>query len=319
MVTALERSPAPACTARSHQAAAMLLDPDEAGLAAEPSLRWTDRESVERLHRIFQNQNAGLKAFLDRESIAHEYEESIVGKTVFLLISERDPKWPILSEYLVLHSIPHQTELRYSRTEVQEAPWCVLSAASHFGYPQPEDEYRSVTYDAASGCEHCSIGFHQIAPFRVRRTPRDHSRARVFQLNWVFDEFFVSTVGRTAMEALGLSGARFCSPVLHKTKEPCTGWHQIQIDQVLDPVVDAKLLTPERCPSCHRTKFNFPTREPLTLLGQLPTATPDIAKLSEWFGSGGNAFRAAIVSQRFVKVMLEQRWRGIELRPLSQN
>jgi hypothetical protein len=47
---------------------------------------------MKRLHRISAKGNRALKEFLDAHGIDHKYEESIVGKTIFLLIPELNIK-----------------------------------------------------------------------------------------------------------------------------------------------------------------------------------------------------------------------------------
>src|SRR5262245_17991266 len=123
---------------------------------------------MERIHRIFENGNPRLKACLDRLEIPYEYEESIVGKTIFLLISEAHAKWPALSERLEELGVFPTVELSFTQAEIRASPWCRLAATGHFGYPQSDDDfgYRVLTYDADASCMTCDVGKVQRAPFR---------------------------------------------------------------------------------------------------------------------------------------------------------
>src|ERR1700722_5708817 len=68
--------------------------------------------------------------------------------------------------------------------------WYRLQATGHFGYPQPEVGYESWVYDPNSYCGRCGIGGAQRNPFRFRSEPKAR-HSKFYQLNWVFDEFFV--------------------------------------------------------------------------------------------------------------------------------
>ena len=76
---------------------------------------------MERFHRIFSNGEIEFKRFLDQAGIDHKYEESIVGKTVFLLIPESNPKWSILADALNEFDIAHSVELKFSKKEIRNA------------------------------------------------------------------------------------------------------------------------------------------------------------------------------------------------------
>ncbi len=273
---------------------------------------------MERLHRIFSNGNRELKTFLDAEQIEHKYEESIVGKTVFLLISESHPKWRPLAKWLNAHDTLHTVELKFTPAEVRAAPWCTIMA-SHIGYPQPADDfgYLHVTYESPSGCLACGIGFRQVSPFRLRTAPDSH-RLRLFQLNWVFDEFFVTDACRDELRASRISGIDFYPVLHHKTGSEIIGWSQMRIVETLEAPLNTAGLVTETCNRCSGSKFNYPQGEPLALASSPPETTPDVVKSREWFGSGGEAHHLVVVSQRFASLILRSKWRGPFLAPLVQ-
>ena len=273
---------------------------------------------MERIHRIFANRNHYLKACLDRLQIPHEYERSIVGETVFLLIPETHAQWPELSQCLQGLDVFHTVELSFTLAEIRAAPWCELGAAGHFGYPQPDEDfgYKAITYDAEAGCMTCGIGAVQRAPFRFRKAPTQR-RSQIIQLNWVFDEFFVSSDARGQLEAAGITGIDFEQPVLHRSGEPMAGWFQMRVLETAESRVKTAGLVTETCQVCGRVKFNSPAGEMLALQEPLPSSSADVVKSREWFGSGGSAQRLVLVSQRFVAVVLQHKWRGLCLSPIA--
>jgi hypothetical protein len=273
---------------------------------------------MQRFHRIFANGNDAFKNFLDQNRIGHKYEESIVGKTVFLLIPESDESWPILAENIEKFDVFHTVELRFTNADVRNASWCQLGVTSHFGYPQPEDDfgYREITYDPSVGCRKCGIGLVQIAPFRFRKPPTT-TRSHLLQLNWVFGEFFVSAEARTHIETAGITGIHYESPVLHRTDEAIPGWFQMKTIETAVFEVDASRLTVEACTECSQQKFNQPQSEMLRFKSSFRHSGPDVYRTTEWFGSGGSAYNTVLVSQRFVTMMLEMKWRGLHLTPVA--
>jgi hypothetical protein len=295
---------------------------------------------MERVHRIFDNGNRQFKEFLDRAQIGHKYEESIVGKTVFLLISESDPKWPQLAEYLASDpSVHHSIELRFSKREITDAPWCELGVTSHFGYPQPEVDWHLSTYESSTYCHRCGIHPLQVNPFRFRSEPKA-KRSQFLQLNWAFDEFFVRPEVRTAFEQEAVSGIQFRPAVHHKSGRSLETVQQLAVLDLLPPslVVNTaqtvtckpnneedpidssrvgRLRYPPDYPYCGRVKYVFKGEVPaFCYSGSGFANAPDFVKSFEWFGSGAAAFRQVFVSQRVVGLIQTKKWRGLGFRPV---
>ena len=270
---------------------------------------------MKRLHRIFANGNMALKEFLDEHCIAHEYEESILGRTVFLLISVTDLNWSKLASHLAYNSdVFHTTELSFSRKDILQADCCTLGVISHFGYPQPEDGSQRATYRNGSGCTSCGVGWAQEAPFRFLKKPTQ-KRSSALQLNWVFDEIFFPRQARDQLNRAGFTGFRFQSPVLHKSGEPVQDWFQMQVYDVSRPVVNTATLKSELCPDCGNTKYNHPQGEMLRLTNPFISTDLDVIKSDEWFGSGGSAYRLLFLSPRIAKFVIDNKWRGVALTP----
>ena len=93
----------------------------------------------------------------------------------------------------------------------------------------------------------------------------------------------------------------------------------MRVRAILPTLTNTQRLRPEGCPVCEAIKFNYPTDEVLELLSKPPATTPDVVKTSEWFGSGGSAFRAVLVSRRFVNAVCDAGWRGVSFQPVHVN
>src|SRR5262245_17077345 len=109
-------------------------------------------------------------------------------------VAEDNSAWPRVRFLLHQWGVSEgSVRTEFSWEEIDAASWLDLGPAWHHGYPQPDDDfgYREVTYDLTDFCEQCGAGMEQNAPFRMKREPR-WGRNGILQLNWVFDEFFVT-------------------------------------------------------------------------------------------------------------------------------
>src|SRR5262245_8586913 len=208
--------------------------------------------------------------------------------------------------------------------------WYQVNATGHFGYPQPEDSYASVVYEIH--CERYGIHGAQCAPFRFRSEPKAR-HSQFLQLNWVFDELFVRREVATKFKEAGISGGAFGPAIHHKTHRCLETVQQLIIGFVLSDALETEGLQTVTCkpnneeptwhgggplryppdyPYCGRVKYHWP--KVLRLRRQPFTAAPDVVRSSEWFGSGGAADRAILVSERVVEVTEKNGWRGLQFR-----
>jgi hypothetical protein len=257
-------------------------------------------------------------------------------------ITEDHEAWPQVERMLATHgSSPELINLIFTRDETDSAEWLEVGAVGHHGYPQPEDDfgYLEATYDTGAYCRHCGIGAVQKAPFRLRAEPQA-SHSQFIQLNWVFDEFFVRKAAQEGIAAAGLTGMEFIAPVLHKSGRPSGQVAQMRIAAVLDPaLLEFGGLEPVLCtesnepwspnqpggfgswsrghPYCARVKYGGMPKGPFRFRRDAFDGAPDVVKSHEWFGGGGAAWRTILVSQRFRRLVLGARWRGISFEPIE--
>jgi hypothetical protein len=207
----------------------------------------------------------------------------------------------------------------------------LIGVTAHFGYPQPENGFIAASFDATDYCCRCGIGGLQNAPFRFRSEPKTR-HSQFLQLNWIFDEFFVRPAVREALEGAGITGTSFGPAVHHRTGAKLGSIEQLRITTVLAPALDTTELQRVTCkrdneepptpeaqqaalryspayPYCGRVKYHWP--EALCFRSSAFDSAPDVVKSYEWFGSGGGAARAVLVSERFEALLREQRWRGL--------
>ena len=194
----------------------------------------------------------------------------------------------------------------FSSAELRTAKYLHVGATSHRGYPQPEDDfaYKRITYDALDYCKHCGVGGRQVAPFRLRQAPQWGSKL-IFQLNWVFDEFFVRPdVWSAIFEPLGIPCR---SVVQNKTGAVLDSVVQLDITELVDLELDG--CEYEICSHCSRKKYLPFVR------GYYPKPLQEIKgaafKSNQWFGSGASAHKAVRISNELCRKITTSKLKGL--------
>ena len=210
-----------------------------------------------------------------------------------------------------------------------------ILAQGHHGYPQPEDEFRSLVF--ADCCLRCGIHGPQRAPFRFKRERRaQHSG--FLQLNWVLDVFFAHSDIAADLSRAGMTGLSFGPIVDHHTGSEGAGYVQLKFPAIIACAETSRLPTvtcrPENeeshirglagatrfspaTPYCGRVKHHAPTT--LAIQPGAVYGAPDVFQTEEWFGSGAEAHRLTLGSERFVELIRQRGWRGLEFRAVGED
>jgi hypothetical protein len=207
----------------------------------------------------------------------------------------------------------HVVRTRFSSQEIAVARWLGLEPDWHYGYPQPKElefGYLEATYDLTEYCDRCGSGLHQKAPFQMRGEPR-WGRRSILQLNWVFDEYFVTPgVRRAVFEPRGVASR----PVTNPRGDQLRTVVQLHIAEEVGLQTDG--LAQATCGACGRIKYLPVTRGPLPPLTSEPTG--HLAKTRELFGSGASAFREVITSQALRRDLESGKIRGASFVPIAE-
>lgn len=224
-------------------------------------------------------------------------------------VDEADPRWRILEAWVKQRIANDILSTEFSEQEMGNAQWFQLYSCGQSGYPYPEDtlKYRSMTYDTSRLCLQCGQGMTQNAPFRIRKERKLRDK-QIVQLNWVFDEFFVSPVtwGNT-FKPMGVQRR----PVHDRNGKELNGVVQISVEEE----VSFSEVGIERtvCSICQRPKFTLSKRGFFPKLAGNPKSC--IVRSSQALGEGPLAYRAVLVSKELAEVL--RPFRGIALRPLA--
>lgn len=201
-----------------------------------------------------------------------------------------------------------------SEKEVEAAEWLKPEIEWHHGYPQPNEldlGYREATYDLTEYCERCGIGLKQKAPFQIKGEPKWGKR-NILQLNWVFDEYFVTPeVWASVFKPLGIE----CRPVLNTKSAELKTVVQLVAREDVGIVTNGLSTEEAACSKCGRTKYLPVTRGPFPPLKAEPSTA--MVKTSEYFGSGASAHKGLLISQAVGRALLANKVRGVSLRPVA--
>jgi len=282
-----------------------------------------------------------LELPIDRGNLRYSQTGDGTDLIWVLNVTEDNPAWPkvehLIAEYQL--QVSDQVSNIFTKREIDTAEWLRVFALGHHGYPQPEDDdgYVDATYKTESSCPVCGIGNVQGAPFRLRNEPKA-SHSQFLQLNWVFDELFVRGAAREGLESAGITGIDFLAPVLHKRNTQSEQIVQMRVQTVLVDALDITGFQPVTCKPmneewhpnkwstpekeidrshCGRVKYHAMHRGPYRIAREAFIGAPDLVKSAEWFGSGRQAFRMIIASQRFRQIVNAAKWRGIEFEPIE--
>lgn len=226
-------------------------------------------------------------------------------------VDEDHPNWSKLRRLFEQWKASDFLRTEFTKNEIDAAKWLDLVPDWHHGYPQPEEDFGFLraTYDLSEWCDACGIGLKQKAPFQMKGEPKWGRRA-ILQLNWVFDEYFVTPeVWSSVFKPHGIA----FRPVMNTKLAELKTVVQLVVEEEVGIVTDG--LASERCGKCGRVKYLPVTRGPFPALAEEPSRA--IARTREYFGSGGQADKRVIISQDIGRALVAQKVRGASVQPVQ--
>jgi hypothetical protein len=227
-------------------------------------------------------------------------------------VDEDHPNWSKLRLLLARWKVSDFVSTEFTKNEIEAATWVDLVPDWHHGYPQPDEPkfgYLRATYDLSEWCDTCGIGMKQKAPFQMKGEPKWGRRA-ILQLNWVFDEYFVTPeIWSSVFKPRGIA----CRPVTNTKGAELKTVVQLVVEEEVGIVTEG--LTPERCATCGRVKYLPVTRGFFPALTTKPTGA--IVKTREYFGSGAAAHKRVLVSQELARALVAAKVRGASFWPVQ--
>jgi len=223
--------------------------------------------------------------------------------------------------------------------QMDNSQWFSLSTGQ-FGYPQPEDNfgYLTQTYDMSNACPTCHIGLKQANEFRFRSEPKAKN-SYFIGLNWVFDQIFVRPPVEEVFTNEGVTGIIFSTPVINKTGKSMETIKQLHVDTLITDALPLDSYEYEMCeypkeksaikflsamksplligPFCGQKKYHYLPYGKFIAKASSLNNMPDFIRISNWFGSGGNATQPIFVSYKVYEIIKRYKWRGAFLEPID--
>jgi hypothetical protein len=159
-----------------------------------------------------------------------------------------------------------------------------------------------------------------VAPFQIKKEPKlGQNQFSSFGSGF---ELFCTPLVIEECSRRAISGFEAHPLILDKENRVARSLKQLVVTAVADPAIEEKFVGQEQCeqtvcPQCGRTWHVYYTRGMLPLRKSALRGDVDFQLTREWFGSGRNARREILVSQRVVRLILENRWKGAELVPIQ--
>ena len=236
------------------------------------------------------------------------------GAYEILRVYEDDDRWPMIKKLIDSLKINDRITTEFSKEELASAKFLQMLPDWHCGYPEPSDNFGFIerTYDTSLACDECNLGLIQRAPFRLKKIP-SMGKKSIFQLNWVFDEYFVSIEAwERVFKAFDI---KYRPVVLNKTSAEIENIVQFMVPNIVELDIPSNFEV-EICPKCAQTKYlpNF--------IGFTPTpkmdAHFDIFKSRQYFGSGGSAFHLVVVSAALYDAIQKAGIKGVNFKPCAE-
>lgn len=258
-------------------------------------------------HIVFRQDEApALAKYLNQAGISFTS-----GTICSLDILESSPHWSYVAS-CVEHRIAHNsvTQTLFSKEELNSAEWLQVRSKWCYGYPQPEGTFNdeTFTYNRESFCRKCGVGLIQKNPFLIKNPPKWGKRFFT-QLNWIEDELFTNSVGKTLFETSSLSGVRFRDVLSFTNKTICDGIYQLDITSLLSPsVVEQQRYVDnvQKCPCCGSYKYHPTGIGMLALYHDALREAPDIVKTAEYFGWGSGASHIILVRNSVYRSIMDK-------------
>jgi hypothetical protein len=269
-------------------------------------------------HRIGFNADAKptLKTALDDVGIEYKIT-SLPGHRVGLVyfdVTESDRRWVHVRELIQRKGASDVYDTMFPSEEILDAEWIRLMPVFEQGYPQPEKgmAWKRIAYEHK--CIECGAGYRQKVSLRLKKEPRlgQHDFLCLF---WTYTVFCTPRV-LTALKAHQIQGYEVWDAIIHQTNQLSQEVSQLVFPHVAQPgLADEDQLQLQVCQQCGITKYSYHRRGYMHLKRDSLVADTDIQLTHEWFGSGHTGFREILISNRLARLILEEKWHGVSLKP----
>lgn len=273
-------------------------------------------------HRVSFNSTSSPKLLKAIEELGITYKVIELpgggGKAIFFEISESDPLWENTLQLLKtnlgfdIYRGGDVFETFFTENEIRATEWVRLIPTFEHGYPQPQTNWPFKQLSLSNVCPKCGI-YEQTSNMRLKKEPNIGKKAFMTLIG--IGEVFARPLVFSSFESIGAKGYDVWEAIIHKTQQPSKEVSQIYIPGISQPgIIGVESMRQVICTVCGIVKY-YPHKKGLMYLKKdalLPGV--DFIKTYEWFGSGLNAFREILISNRIAKLILDKGWQGVRLK-----
>ena len=266
-------------------------------------------------HIVFRTDDSNcLVKYLEENEIDYDKGEIISAFDIL----ESNPHWKNISK-IVGDDSYYITETVFSKEEMHNAEWFNIRSVWRYDYPQPENEYREITYNGQM-CPVCWGGLEQIDAFRFKRAPKWGKRF-FLTTNWEDNVIFVSDQAKSTIENANIPGLDFREVKNKNGADIFPDIHQLVVRNILPEGLVWEESRVEKilvCDECGRRRYATNGRGQFVFRKETFDNAPDIALSSEIFGRGGYNQRLLIVSKRVYQMIIKNKMdRSLEFQPIK--
>jgi hypothetical protein len=274
---------------------------------------------MEIIHRISFNSTNNLEAITKLERYNIGYTNSPLPGNALGLISveirESDSNWQILQEIVNSIDAVDIFNTRFSEKEILEADRCRLIPMFQTGYPKPKNTWsiNHETYETC--CPQCGILGPQNKDFILQKDPK-MGRNHFVSPFWVYEIFAILDVIKLFQKNI-VSGYETRNIFISGINAPSTLISQMVINKISNKaLVQKEIEISKDCTICGNKKYLPHMRGYQYYSKDGNSSEVDIEYTKEWYGDGHNAYREFLVSKKVASIIVENKLRGVQLKPV---
>ncbi|GJM43087.1 MAG: hypothetical protein DHS20C20_33690 [Ardenticatenaceae bacterium] len=233
-------------------------------------------------------------------------------------VYESNPHWPEIKNVLGQKYFEGHFRFNtvFSEEEIRAAEWSRLIVRVEYGYPQPENQWgNGQALNQAGYCSRCGIFSRQISPYFMKKEPK-LKKWDFFMMYWVPPIFAKNHV----FEAFARSHLRDYERqevLLYRTRQPAEHVAQLVTPYTANPGYLGKQASRViQCEECGQTKYLQGTEKNMMQVRRDAFNKEfDFLESHEWFGTEGRyAFKELFVSNRVAQIILDNKFKGLQLK-----
>lgn len=268
-------------------------------------------------HRISLNSRIDDKfyRFINKIGIKYKSVEMPGGKSQFIYfdITESDPLWLEIAPMIPTSKVVDVYDTYFTKNEVLSAEWARLVSSYIEGYPEPFETWVTSPINYINNCRECGT-FQQASNFQIKREPA--LRGNDFMtLNWAVSAFFCTPQVISVFNSHQIKGYEPWKVILTKTESESKKIYQLFVPNETAPgLLEVSDLASEICPKCNITRYSHHLRGEMLYKRESIDLGLDIVRSKEWFGAMRDAYQEILVSNRVIKLVIKNGWKGIRFK-----